>query len=128
MQTFLHYFLHFGFIGVIAFVFFRDDWKKVYLIILATMLVDLDHLIADPIFQSNRISVGYHFLHTHYAIIVYIGMLFLPRPYNIIGVGLVFHMVTDFIDGLFMFAENSYYYVDASSYNIMRLIFDLFNL
>ena len=123
----LHYFLHFGFIGVLAFVFFRDDWKKAYLILLATMLVDLDHLVADPIFQANRISIGYHFLHTHYAILIYIGMIFLPRPYNIIGVGLLFHMITDFIDGLYMFAEKSSLYIDTPTYNIMRWIFDFFS-
>lgn len=124
----LHYFLHFGFIGVLAFVFFRDDWKKAYLIMLATMLVDLDHLVADPIFQANRISIGYHFLHTHYAILIYISMIFLPRPYNIIGVGLLFHMITDFIDGLYMFASNSSLYMDTPTYNIMTWILNFINV
>jgi hypothetical protein len=45
MQTSIHYFLHLGFPFVIAYLFFRKDWKKVYLILIATMLVDLDHLV-----------------------------------------------------------------------------------
>jgi hypothetical protein len=60
-KTLTHYFLHLIFPGIIAFVFYRKDWKKVYLILLATMLVDLDHLLADPIFDPNRGSIGFHF-------------------------------------------------------------------
>ncbi|SDB23369.1 hypothetical protein SAMN03097699_0220 [Flavobacteriaceae bacterium MAR_2010_188] len=102
MQTSLHYFLHFIFPVFIAFVFFRNDWKKVYLILIATMLVDIDHLFSIPIFEPNRCSINFHFLHTYYAIGVYIVLLFLRKPFNIIGIGLLFHMLTDFIDCLSM--------------------------
>jgi hypothetical protein len=98
MQTLIHYFLHLGFPLVIAFVFFRKDWKKAYLILLATMLVDLDHLLADPIFAPNRCSIQFHPLHTWYAMLGYVVLLFLPKIYRIIGVGLLFHMLTDLID------------------------------
>ena len=103
MQTFIHYFLHFGFPVLIAFFFFRKDWKKVAVILLATMLVDLDHLLANPIFDPNRCSFGFHILHSYYAIGFYIVLLFFKRPYNIIGLGLLLHMLTDFIDCLFMY-------------------------
>jgi hypothetical protein len=102
MSTFLHYFLHLGAPFFIAYVFYRPHWKKVYLILLATMLVDLDHLLADPIFQANRCSINYHPLHTYYAMIVYVGLLFFRRPFNIIGIGLLFHMLTDAIDCVLM--------------------------
>jgi len=105
MQTLIHYFLHFGFPWVIAFLFFRKDWKKVYLILLATMLVDLDHLLATPIFQANRCSINYHFLHTYQAMLFYVVLLFLRRPFNIIGIGLLFHMLTDFIDCAIMYSN-----------------------
>jgi hypothetical protein len=98
MQMFIHYFLHFGFPLFIAFVFFRKDWKKVYLILIATMLVDLDHLVANPIFEANRCSINFHPLHSYYAMIVYVALLFFRKPFNIIGIGLLFHMLTDFID------------------------------
>jgi hypothetical protein len=77
---------------------FRKEWKKAYLIMLATMLVDLDHLLADPIFQPDRCSIGFHPLHSYYAIGVYVLLLFFKKPYNIIGLGLVMHMATDFLD------------------------------
>jgi len=105
LQTFIHYFLHFGFPLVIALVFFKKDWKKAYLILLATMLVDLDHLVASPIFQADRCSINFHFLHTYYAMAVYVILLFFRKPFNIIGIGLLFHMFTDLIDCLMTYSS-----------------------
>lgn len=98
MQTFIHYFLHIVFPLIIAWVFFRNNWKKTYLILMATMLVDLDHLLADPIFQADRCSINFHFLHTSYAMLVYIALLFFRKPFYILGIGLLFHMLSDYID------------------------------
>ena len=67
----------------------------------ATMLVDLDHLLADPVFDPNRCSIGFHVLHSYYAISVYVVMLFFPWV-RIIAVGLLFHMLTDYQDCLWM--------------------------
>ena len=98
MQSFIHYLLHLGFPLLIAFVFFRKEWKKVYLILIATMLVDLDHLVATPIFQANRCSINFHPLHTYYAMIAYVVLLFFRKPFNIVGIGLLLHMLTDGLD------------------------------
>lgn len=95
MQTLIHYFFHFGMPLVVAYVFFRNDYKRVYLILLATMLVDLDHLLATPIFSPNRCSINFHPLHSYYAMAVYVAMLVLPKPYRVIGLGLLLHMLTD---------------------------------
>ena len=65
-----------------------------------TMIVDLDHLLADPIYQVDRCSINFHPLHSYYAISVYLVMAFLQRPLNIIGIGLLLHMLTDFTDCL----------------------------
>ena len=102
MQTIIHYALHFVLPLFIAYVFFSKDWKRVYLIFLATMLVDLDHLLADPVFDPNRCSINFHPLHTYYAIIVYSALLFFRKPFNIIGLGLLMHMLADWIDCLMM--------------------------
>ena len=95
----LHYSLHFLAPGLIAWVFYRDRWKQVWLILLATMLVDLDHLLATPIFDPNRCSIGFHPLHTYPAMAVYAVMLIFPKT-RIVGIGLLFHMLTDGIDCL----------------------------
>ncbi|UKB79535.1 MULTISPECIES: DUF6122 family protein [Chryseobacterium] len=101
LKTCTHYFLHFVFPVFIALVFYPKNWKKVYLILLATMLVDLDHLFANPIFDPSRGSIGFHFLHSYYAIAVYFLMLFFKGNIRIIGIGLLFHMLTDFQDFTF---------------------------
>ena len=102
MQTFIHYFLHFGFPLLVAIGCFKKEWKRAYLIFLLTMLVDIDHLVADPIFQANRCSINFHPLHTYYAMLGYVVLLFLRKPLNIIGMGLLFHMLTDAIDCMMM--------------------------
>lgn len=99
-QPIIHYFLHLIFPGIVAFAFFRDRWARVYLIFLLTMLVDLDHLLATPVFQACRCSIGFHPLHSYIACFVYFVMVFHPRT-RVIGLGLLMHMITDGIDCVF---------------------------
>lgn len=122
MQAFIHYLLHFGLPLIIALVFFRKNWKRVYLILIATMAVDLDHLFANPIFEANRCSINFHPLHTYYAMVVYILLLFLRRPFNIIGIGLLFHMMTDLIDCLIMYSNCSACFAEAPAREILEII------
>ena len=68
---------------------------------LATMLIDLDHLLASPIFDSSRCSIGFHPLHSYYAIVVYVGLLFFKKT-RIIAIGLLLHILTDYQDCLWM--------------------------
>ncbi|MGV6832056.1 MAG: DUF6122 family protein [bacterium] len=120
LQTFIHYFSHLVFPLVIAYVFFRKDWKKVYLILIATMLVDIDHLLADPIFQANRCSINFHPFHTYYAMIVYVLLLFFKKPFHIIGIGLLFHMLTDFTDCMFMYTKCNECFADAPAIDLLK--------
>lgn len=99
LQAIFHYSLHFIFPGAIAWLFFRKGWKKAWLIMIATILVDLDHLLATPIFEAGRCSIGFHPLHSYYAIAIYCIMVFFPRL-RIVAIGLLFHMFTDFQDCL----------------------------
>ena len=94
----LHYSLHFFLPLIIAILFFKKEWKKVYVIMLLTMIVDLDHLLADPIYQADRCSINFHPLHSYYAIALYFIMSFFRKPFNIIGIGLILHMIADFTD------------------------------
>ncbi len=122
MQFFIHYFSHLGLPLFIALIFFKSEWKKAYFILLATMLVDLDHLLADPIFQENRCSVGFHYLHTPYAMVVYVLMLFLKKPYRIAGIGLVLHMITDFTDCMIMYAGCPPCYEGAPAWPALSMV------
>ena len=100
IQQSIHYFLHLLFPLGIALFFFPKKWKQTYLIFLLAMLVDLDHLLASPVFSPCRCSIGFHPLHSYPAIGLYIVMLWFPK-FRIIAIGLLMHMATDGIDCLF---------------------------
>jgi hypothetical protein len=104
LRFIIHYGLHFIFPIFIARVFNKEKWKKIYLIFFASMLVDLDHLFSNPIFDPNRLSVGHHPLHSYYALAVYGAGLFY-KPTRILSFALIFHMFTDVID--FMLSQLS---------------------
>lgn len=97
LQTIIHYSNHLLIPGLLAYIFFKSQWKKAWLLMLLTMLVDLDHLVADPIFDPSRCSIGFHPLHSYYAIAVYFILLLIPK-FRILALGLVWHMVTDYLD------------------------------
>ena len=92
-----HIVLHFLLPGLIAFLFFKKRWRLSLLIMILTMVVDLDHLMANPIYDPNRCSINVHPLHSYIAILLYGILTAFPKS-RIIGVGLLLHMVIDFGD------------------------------
>ncbi len=62
-----------------------------------TMIVDLDHLLANPIYDPNRCSINFHPLHSYPAILLYIIMAAFPKS-RLIGLGLLLHMGVDLTD------------------------------
>ena len=93
----LHLSLHLVVPLVVVGLFFKKDWKIAYFLMLFTMLVDLDHLLANPIYDPNRCSIGFHPLHQPWFIAFYFILSFYPKT-RFIGIGLVIHMVLDAID------------------------------
>lgn len=112
----IHLALHVVVPLVVALAFYRSRWRSTTLILVATMLVDVDHLLADPIYDPHRCSIGFHPLHTVPALIVYATLFALPllvgrkaeapglrpsaRVVHLIGLGLLIHMALDGIDCL----------------------------
>jgi hypothetical protein len=74
---------------------------------MATMLVDIDHLLANPVYDSNRCSIGFHPLHEIFPILIYSGLCFI-KPCRYVGIGLIIHMALDSID---CFVTNGVWYV-----------------
>jgi hypothetical protein len=120
-QTLVHYGLHFVFPVVLALVFFPLMWQTAYLTMVATMLIDLDHLLAKPIFDPLRCSIGYHPLHSFYAIPVYALLLLLPAT-QIIAVGLLFHLFTDTVDCLWNFSHCRECYLNSRIYALRNWV------
>jgi hypothetical protein len=93
----IHILLHFLIPALVAFLFYRDRILKAFLVMVATMLVDLDHLLAVPIYDPMRCSIGFHPLHSYYIIPFYFILLFFPK-FRLVGIGLIIHMVLDYMD------------------------------
>lgn len=66
------------------------------------MLIDVDHFWANPLFDANRCSIGYHTFHQWYLLPVYFILAIWKKPVRWIGVGLILHIATDFLDCLWM--------------------------
>lgn len=110
----LHIILHFAVPAAIAAVFYRPQAARAALIMMATIVVDLDHLLADPVYDPERCSIGFHPLHTLPALILFSLIFLLPlllkvrpeakafRPtlstVHLIGLGLLLHMGLDWLD------------------------------
>lgn len=79
---------------------------RAWLVMVSTMVVDLDHLLAHPIYDPNRISLGFHPLHAWALQPVYLLLAIWPRT-RLVGLGLVLHMLLDGTDALWMMLERS---------------------
>ncbi len=97
MQFLVHYGIHFLLPLVVALLFFKTNWKIAYVIMILGMLIDLDHLLATPIFAANRCSINFHPLHTYYAMAVYVILVAFKKT-RLIGLGLCIHIVADAVD------------------------------
>lgn len=93
----LHLALHFVAPAIITGLFFKKSWKLAYLLMTASMIVDIDHLLANPIYDPGRCSIGFHPLHELWFIALYITLCFVPTT-RLVGVGLSIHMALDALD------------------------------
>lgn len=103
-RSLIHTALHFIVPALAARFAWRDRFWRAYAVMIGTMVVDLDHLLADPIFDPNRCSLGVHPLHSIAAAGVYALLSFVPerRWIRLVGIGLLIHMGLDGIDCLWM--------------------------
>jgi hypothetical protein len=102
MRSALHLLAHFLVPGLVATGLSKwlkpmRSWQYYWFIMSASILIDFDHLLADPIYDPNRCSLGFHPLHSVWAVMAYMGLLY-PRKTRIIAVGLLIHMGLDGID------------------------------
>lgn len=93
----LHYGIHFIVPILIGFLFFKENRTRAILILLSAIVIDLDHLLANPIFDPNRCSIGFHPLHSYWAIVFYVVLLFFKKL-RIFGIALLIHMLADLVD------------------------------
>lgn len=97
LQTIIHYSCHLFLPLIVALVAYRNMWVIAFLIMLSGLWIDVDHLLANPIFDSTRCSINFHPLHSYIAIGIYVLLLF-PKKTRLIALGLVIHIISDIID------------------------------
>ena len=90
----IHLFLHVAVPALLTLIFFRQRAVPVFALLMAGIVIDVDHLLATPIYDPQRCSMGYHFLHTWPAVLVYGLLCCFPRS-RILGIGLLVHMGLD---------------------------------
>ena len=99
LRYIIHYALHLLVPFVFAKLIFKENWWKAGLILVGTMLIDLDHLLADPIYDPGRCSIGVHPLHTVWAGLIYGCLLAVPSwKWRAVSLGCLWHLSTDYID------------------------------
>ncbi len=96
--------LHFMVPGAVARICFRRTFLRAWLIMIATMLVDMDHLLASPVYDPGRCSIGFHPLHQYPAMVVYVLLAAVSRT-RLLGIGFLLHMLLDGIDCVWMTCE-----------------------
>jgi hypothetical protein len=101
LRPVLHLVLHALVPALVAFIGYRRQWLHAWLWMMAGWLIDIDHLLADPIYAPGRCSIGFHPLHTAPAIAVY-ALLLIPRRTRPLGLGLVIHIALDALDCAWM--------------------------
>ena len=101
LRPVIHLLLHVLVPVTVARAFWPTQWRRAALWMLAGWAIDIDHLLADPIYAPGRCSIGFHPLHTWPAVAAY-GLLALPRRTRWFGLGLLLHIALDAIDCLWM--------------------------
>jgi hypothetical protein len=97
IHSLIHLGLHFLVPFWVARVFFKDRWWQVWVIMMLTMIIDLDHLFANPIYDPDRCSINFHPLHTYPAVGIYCLMVAIPKL-RLVGLGFLIHMALDGVD------------------------------
>ena len=97
LRFWIHYGIHFLLPIIIGLYFYKEHRLQIILILLAGILIDVDHLWANPIFDPNRCSINFHFLHTYWAIAAYFLLLFFQKT-RVFGIALLIHILADTAD------------------------------
>lgn len=75
---------------------FAEDKQGIILAVFASHLIDLDHLLATPIYDPARCSITAHPLHHPMMWVLYTGLaLFKNRRVRYFGVAVLLHLTLD---------------------------------
>ncbi len=93
----IHYGIHFIVPIFIALFFYKKNKTFAIIVLLAGIVIDVDHFFANPVFDPMRCSINYHPLHTYWAIAIYC-ILFVYKKTRLFGLALLIHILADLAD------------------------------
>lgn len=93
----LHLLLHALVPLAVAAAVFRTRLWTAFALMMLGMVIDIDHLLATPIYDAGRCSIGFHPLHTVVPVAIYIALLVPPKT-RLVGLGLCIHIALDALD------------------------------
>ncbi|MDX5345715.1 MAG: DUF6122 family protein [Hymenobacteraceae bacterium] len=96
----IHMVAHFAIPAAVAWLFYRPVFTRAFLIMAAGILIDADHILASPVLDPYRCSVGFHLLHSYWLIPVYLALAVYQKT-RLIGLGLLIHLAVDQLDCIF---------------------------
>ena len=105
LRFLLHYGIHLLLPVAVGLMFYKEYRIKAILILLAGIVLDVDHLVTDPIFDPNRCSINFHPLHSYWAIAAYVSLLFYSKT-RMFGVAFLIHMLADSTDCYLLFLQS----------------------
>ncbi|WP_164661572.1 DUF6122 family protein [Tropicibacter sp. Alg240-R139] len=104
MNETIAHLIHYGFHFLMPFaiarvVFGRERWLVAALLMIVANIIDADHLLATPIFDPNRCSIGFHPLHSAIAAATYGCAMLIPSwKVRAFALGCLWHLATDSLD------------------------------
>ncbi len=93
--------LSYGTIWLIALYFLKPKWRSkesliIFVSIFLASVIDIDHVLATPIYDPLRCSIGFHPLHSYWILPLYLaGTLFQKTRWFCLGV--ITHLTVDAI-------------------------------
>jgi hypothetical protein len=97
--------LHLAVPAGVARLAYPQVFLKAWLVMMAAMLIDLDHLVAEPMYDPGRCSIGFHPLHQYPVIALFALAAAWPKT-RMLGIGLLIHVFLDGIDCWWMQYES----------------------
>ncbi len=97
LRACIHYGFHFIAPLAVGYFLFPKNRLWSILILMAGILIDIDHLLASPVFDPLRCSINFHPLHSYEAIFIYTVLLLFKKS-RIFGIALLLHILADLLD------------------------------
>ena len=93
----IHLLLHVLLPFLVARRFSPEGYWRPFLLMMLGWAIDLDHLLATPIYQPDRCGIGFHPLHGVWMFALSLGLSAYPRT-RWLGLGVLLHLLLDLSD------------------------------